>query len=49
MLKKYLAGIKGLNINEKASDVNVDGDINITDAVILMKHLAGMNVQLGKQ
>ena len=31
-----------------ASDVNGDGRVNISDAVILMKHLAGMSVNLGK-
>ena len=40
--------IKGLNINMDASDVNGDGRVNISDAVILMKHLAGMSVNLGK-
>ncbi len=48
ILKKYLADIKGLNINMDASDVNGDGRVNISDAVILMKHLAGMSVNLGK-
>ncbi len=48
ILKKYLADIKGLNINMDASDVNVDDRVNISDAVILMKHLAGMSVNLGK-
>lgn len=48
ILKKHLAGIKGLKINLTASDVKADGDINIQDAVILVKHLAGMSVTLGK-
>ncbi len=30
------------------SDVNVDGEVNIRDAVILIKYLAGINVTLGK-
>ncbi len=49
LLKKHLAGIKGLNIDMTASDVNVDSEVNIQDAVILMKYLAGMNVTLGKE
>lgn len=49
LLKKHLAGIKGLNIDMTASDVNVDGEVNIQDAVILIKHLAGMNVTMGKE
>ncbi len=49
LLKKYLASIKGININVKACDVNGDGEVNIQDAIILLKHLAGMNVTLGKQ
>ncbi len=48
LLKKHLAGIKGIDINLNASDVNADGSVNIQDAVILMKHLAGMNVTMGK-
>lgn len=47
ILKKHLAGIKGLNIDMTASDVNVDGKVNITDAVLLMKHMAGINIGLG--
>ena len=49
MGKKHLAGIKGIDINLDASDVNVDGEVNIQDAVILIKHLAGMNVTMGKE
>ena len=48
LLKKHLAGIKGINVDITASDVNVDGEVNIQDAVILIKHLAGMNVTMGK-
>jgi len=48
LLKKHLAGIKGLNVDMNACDVNADGDVNIQDAVILMKHLAGMSVTMGK-
>ncbi len=47
ILKKYLAGYDGLNININASDVNNDGDINTTDAVLLLKYLAGYEVQMG--
>ncbi len=46
ILKKYLAGMKGLNVNMTTSDVNADGEVNIRDAVILMKYLAGMNIKL---
>ncbi len=49
ILKKHLAGMKGLNINMETSDVNADGEIDIQDAIILLKHLAGINVTLGKQ
>ncbi len=49
LLKKHLAGIRGLNIDITASDVNVDGEVNIQDAVLLIKHLAGMNVTMGKK
>lgn len=40
--------MKELKINIEASDVKADNDINIQDAIILLKHLAGMNVTLGK-
>ena len=49
LLKKHLASIKGMDINEQACDVNADGTVNIQDAVILLKYLAGMDVTLGKQ
>ena len=48
ILKKHLAGIKGLKINLEASNVKAGDDINIQDAIILLKYLAGMNVTLGK-
>lgn len=49
LLKKHLAGMKGLNIDMTASGVNVDSEVNIQDAVILMKYLAGMDVTIGKE
>lgn len=48
LIKKYLAGIRGVNYNEKALDVNADGSVNSSDVVILLKYLAGMNVTIGK-
>ncbi len=36
-----------ININNIAGDVNLDGTINTSDVVLLMKYLAGMNVELG--
>ena len=48
LLKKHLAGIKGINVDIIASDVNVDDEVNIQDAVLLIKYLAGMNVTMGK-
>lgn len=38
----------GIDINIAACDINVDGEVNISDAVLLLKHLAGMNVTIGK-
>ncbi|MCI8427031.1 MAG: hypothetical protein HFJ03_05755 [Lachnospira sp.] len=42
LLRKYLAGMKNLDvtINEKACDVNGDGVIDVRDAILLLKHLA---------
>ena len=48
LLKKYLAGYAGLNINSKSADVNADGVIDSKDAVRLLRHLAGYDVTLGK-
>lgn len=48
LIKKYLAGYTGLDINPDACDVNADGDITSADAVLLLKKLAGYNVTLGK-
>lgn len=49
LIKKYLAGYKGLDINADACDVNGDGDITSADVVLLLKKLAGYNVTLGKK
>lgn len=48
LIKKYLAGYKGLSISLEACDVNGDGDVSSADAVLLLKYLAGYNVKLGK-
>ena len=42
LLKKYLAGVRDFDITiyEKACDVNGDGSTNVSDAVLLLKHLA---------
>ena len=42
LLRKYLAGMRNLDvtINEKACDVNGDGVIDVRDAILLLKHLA---------
>ena len=48
LLKKRLAQMTGLVINEKACDVNANGTIDIQDAVILLQHLAGFDVGLDK-
>ena len=48
MLKKRLAQMQGLNINEEACDVNKNGTVDVQDAVILLQHLAGMDVGLDK-
>lgn len=47
LIKKYLAGYKGINISIDIGDVNGDGEISSADAVILLKKLAGYNVMLG--
>ena len=48
MLKKYLAGDKSVAINLGAADVNADKEVKVEDAVKFMKHLAGVNVELGR-
>ncbi len=48
LLKKYLAGYTGLNINTGAADVTGDGKIDSKDTVRFLKYLAGYNVTLGK-
>lgn len=48
LLKKRLAQMTGLNINEQACDVNANGTIDVQDAVILLQHLAGIDVGLDK-
>ncbi len=48
LLKKYLAGYTGLNINTEAADVNGDNKIDSKDAVRLLRHLAGYEVKLGE-
>lgn len=48
LIRKYLAGYKGLDINTDACDVNGDGDVTSADVVLLLKKLAGYNVMLGK-
>ena len=48
LLKKYLAGYMGLNIDTGAADVTGDGKIDSKDAVRFLKYLAGYNVTLGK-
>lgn len=47
MIKKYLAGYTGLNINLTVSDVNGDGKVDSKDAVKILKKLAGYDVVLG--
>lgn len=46
LLKKYLAGYTGLDIDTTASDVNADGNIDSKDAVRLLRRLAGYEVIL---
>lgn len=40
LLKKYLAGYSGLQINTDACDMNGDGEVDSVDAVLLLKQLA---------
>ena len=40
LLKKYLAGYSGLQINTEACDMNGDGEVDSVDAVLLLKQLA---------
>jgi len=49
LLKKFLAGNALDSFNEPAMNVNVDDRVNATDAIILMKYLAKMNVKLGEK
>lgn len=48
LVKKYLAGFAGLNIDMKTADVNGDNKIDSKDAVRLLRYLAGYDVKLGK-
>ena len=41
MLRRYIAGGYGININEAAADVNDDGRINIVDVTMLRRFIAG--------
>lgn len=46
MLKKYLAKVKNIIIEEKACDLNGNGRVDIGDGVLLSKYLAGFNIDL---
>lgn len=46
-LKKHLAGVENVVINEGAATVNGDYYVQVSDCVKLMKHLAGIDVKLG--
>lgn len=48
LLKKYLAGYTGLDIDTAAADVNMDGGVDSKDAVKMLRHLAGYEVKLGE-
>ena len=47
LLKKYLAGYEGLEINLEACDTNGDGEISSSDSVMLLKYLSNNSIQLG--
>lgn len=49
LIKQYLAGYKGLEINLAAADVSKDNAITSADAVKLLRYLAGYDVTLGTE
>lgn len=49
VLRKHLAAISGVTINEINADVNADGEINAKDVLLLRKYLAGWGVVLGQE
>ena len=47
-MKKKLAGYEVADLNKEACDVNGDGKVTSVDAVLLLKYVAGYDVELGK-
>ena len=50
LIRQYLAGGYGVEINLTTADVNVDGVVDVTDVILIRQYLAGgYGVVLGKQ
>lgn len=43
-IKKWIAKMSNIKINQTNSDVNKDGSVNVLDAVLILKKLANMDV-----
>jgi endoglucanase len=48
LIRRCLAGWS-VTIDEKAADVNGDGEISLMDSALIRRHLAGWNVTLGEK